>query len=153
MPYVQVIESYREFAERHGGQELNCNGMVVFADGASANADNGDIRYEPPCDPVELLRMKLTYWRQAVKVSERDISNTRKQYLTQGPPSNAVAWLNEIAAAVRRAREEVAKLEKELANHVVDDPGYQSRMFRIQNEQEQRLKAAQLLDQIASITI
>ena len=153
MPYVQVIESYREFAERHGGQELNCNGMVLFADGASANADNGDIRYEPPCNPVELLRMKLTYWRQAVKVSERDFSNTRNQYLTQGAPSNAVAWLNEVAAAVRRAREEVAKLQKELAEKATDDPGYQARQFRIHNEQEQRLKAAQLLDEIQSITI
>jgi hypothetical protein len=164
MPYVQVIESFREFAQRHGNQSLNCDGLIVFPDGASANADDGNYRSEPPADPVELLRMKLRFWRQAVKVSEKDFTSTRAQFVQQaqfamrygnlpGPGSDAVDYLNEIAAAVRRARDEVAKLEKELAENSGDDLEYRRRQFRIQHEQEEQRRAAQLLQEIESVVI
>ena len=77
MPYTVTIENWHEFVARHCGQQLNCDGLLIFADGASASADDSNLRSEPPRDPVELLRMKLRYWRQAVKTSERDFVNTR----------------------------------------------------------------------------
>ena len=70
-----------------------------------------------------------------------------------GPGPDAVDYLNEIAAAVRRARDEVAKLENELAEIAARDPEHRARQFRIQYEQEDRARAAELLHDIESVTI
>jgi hypothetical protein len=143
---------------------LNCDGLILFADGASASVDDANLREEPPRDPVELLRMRVRYWRQAVKVSERDFASTRADFARQaalccrysnlpGPGPDAVGYLNEIAAAVRRARDEVAKLEKELAAATADDPTIERRRLIAQYEQEDRARAAELLQSIESVTI
>jgi hypothetical protein len=61
--------------------------------------------------------------------------------------------LYKLRDAVAFCREKAAELEKELASHAADDPGYHTRQFRAHREQEERLAAAALVAEIASITI
>ena len=158
------IETFREFAQRHGGQQLNVGGQLVFADGASCGDDGESIRSEPPRDSIELIIAKLAYWRQAVRVSEKDFVQTKSNFAQQAAlalrygnlPSVSqynINYLNEIAAAVRRARDEVGKLETELDTLTADAPERHARQFRIQQEQESQAVAAQLLHQIENISI
>jgi hypothetical protein len=163
MPYTITIESYREFIERHNGRALRCDGQLLFADGASCS-DDGECRQEPPRDPVELIRVKLRYWREAVKRSTADFEALRSECSRQaelaarysnlpGPPNAALSDLHKLKDAVTFCRDEVAKLEEEWAKKTADDPDRLRRQFRERYEKEQQAAAGALLSEIASITI
>ena len=163
MPYTVIVESYREFVERHHGRALRCDGRLLFADGASCN-DDGESRQEPPTHPVELIRVQLRYWREAVKRSTADFDSLRGECSRQaelaarysnlpGPSNAALADLHKLRDAVGFCRDEVAKLEKQLAEKVGPDPEVQRQRFREQYEREQQATAATVLAEIASINI
>ena len=161
--YTITIESYREFSQRHGNRPLAVGNEMLFADGAACSSEDADRRQEPPHDPVELIRVKLRYWREAVKRAEYDFDSAKTDFARQaalaaryanlpGPP-HAKAELNRIAEAVRFCRDQVAKLEAELAEKTVADPLAAAMKFRIENELEEQRRAAELLHEIESVTI
>jgi hypothetical protein len=161
--YTITIESYREFADRHGNRPLNVAGQLLFADGASCLRD-GEGRQEPPRDAAELVRVKLRYWREAVKRSTADFDSLKSECARQaelatrysnlpGPSNAALADLHWLKGAVEFARKTVAELEKELAAKAGADPESQRRRFREQYERDEQARAAALLGEIASITI
>ena len=163
MPYTVVVESYREFAERHGNRPLNVAGRLLFADGASTT-DDGECRQEPPRDPVELIRVQLRYWRDAVRRSTADFAALKSECARMaelatrysnlpGPSNTALADLHKLRDAVIYCREEVAKLEKELAAKGGADPDHLRRQWREKYEREQQAAAASVLGEIASINI
>jgi len=163
MPYTITIESSREFIERHHGRALRCDGRLLFADAASCS-DDGENREEPPPHPVELTRVKLRYWREAVKRSTADFNALRSQCQQQGelasrfsnlpgPSNEMLSDLHKLQQAVFFCREKVAELEKELSEKVGPDPEVQRRRFREQYERDEQARAAALLGEIASITI
>jgi len=164
MPYTITIESYYEFAQRHGNRPLNCGSVTLFADGAMVSPHDDRDRQEPPADPVENLRLRLQYWRQAVKRSSADFEALRGQCSQQaelaarysnlpGPPNEAMADLHKLRSAVLLCREKVDELEREIAAKVGSDPERKRLQFRVQYEREQQAAAAALLGEIASINI
>jgi hypothetical protein len=164
MPYTVIVESYREFAERHGNRPLNCGSMNLFADGAMVNPNDDRDRQEPPRGPVELVRVKLRYWREAVRRSTADFETLRSQCSRQaelaarysnlpGPANGALADLHKLRDAVAFCREKVAELDKELEAKTTDDPGRLRQQACEQYERDEQARAAALLGEIASITI
>jgi hypothetical protein len=163
MPYTVVIENYHEFAQRHGNRPLNVAGRLLFYDGASC-LDDGEGHQEPPTHPVENLRQRLAYWREAVRRSSADFESLRAECSRQaelaaryanlpGPPNAALSDLHKLRDAVTFCRDEVAKLEEEWAKKTADNPDRLRRQFREQYEREQQARAGALLSEIASLTI
>ena len=163
MPFSILIESYREFAERHGNRPLNVAGRLAFFDGATSSTD-GESRMEPPTHPVENLRCRLQYWRTAVARASEDFYSLRGQcqqaaelasrYSNLPGPSNLMlADLHKLQAAVAYCRAEVAKLEAELAAKAANHPDHQRLQFRQQQERSQQAAAAAVLGEISSINI
>ncbi len=163
MPFTVTVESYHEFARRHGNRPLGCDGRLLFADGASCS-DDGELREEPPRNPVELIRVQLRYWRQAVRRSTADFEALRSQCSRQaematryanlpGPSNGALADLHKLRDAVLFCRTKVAELEKALAEKTANDPDRLRRQDIIRYEREQQAAAAALVGEIASISI
>lgn len=164
MPYTITIESYQEFSARHGNRPLRCGNVLLFADGAMCNPDDGNLREEPPRDPVESLHRQLRYWREAVRRSTADFTTLRGQCSQQaqlasrysnlpGPSNEALADLHKLQSAVMFCREKVAELEKALADKAVADPESHRQQCREQYDREDRARAAQLIHEIQSITL
>jgi hypothetical protein len=164
MPYTVTIESYREFAARHGNKPLQVGNRLLFADGAAVVADDESIREEPPADPAENLRQRLAYWRAAVRRATLDFDELKSYCSRQaelatrysnlpGPPNAALSDLHKLRDAVGFCRDEVAKLEKQLAERTVSDPDRLRRQHLEEYERQQQAAAATVLAEIASINI
>lgn len=163
MPYTIVVESFREFSEKHGARPLRGGNRLLFADGASC-LDDGEGRQEPPRDAVENLRCRLAYWREAVRRSTADFDSLKSECARQaelasrysnlpGPPNAALADLHKLRDAVTYCREEVAKLEKELAERAAENPDRLRRQQLEEYERNQQAAAATVLAEIASINL
>jgi hypothetical protein len=161
--YTITIESYREFADRHGNRPLNVAGQLLFADGASC-LDDGEGRQEPPRDPVENLRLRLRYWKAAIKRSESDFAAVKGECSRQaelaaryanlpGPSNAAIADLHKLRDAVAYCRTEAAKLQTQLVEKTINDPDRLRRRTREEYERQQQTAAATVLAEIASINI
>lgn len=73
MPQTIVIEQFGEFQTRHGGRGLQVRSKdvlkefpegktrFIFPDGATCYAENGDMRWEPPTDPIQNARFRRAY--------------------------------------------------------------------------------------------
>lgn len=164
MAYSILIESWHEFHEKHGGRPLSVGGRLVYADGASVHPDDRDHRAAPPSDPIELVRVKLRYWQEAVRRSTADFHALRGRCSQQaelcsrygnlpGPSNEALSSLHRLKDAVQFCREKVSELEKELASKVGTDPAADRRKFMVEQELQQRSRAAELAHEISSITI
>ena len=165
MPRTITIESYDEFALRHGNDALLIDkaGLIVFSDGASVSINDADVRMEPPLDPLQLTQMKVAYFREAVKAATEDFNRQRKLFGDMasmasrydnlpGPPDNAKEILESMANVVHVLQGRVAELEAQLA---VDEPDEE--IARVQAYREQlaanRTRASEQLRDIQSVNV
>jgi hypothetical protein len=174
--YAVMIESYEEFKKRNSGTvqidghqvatgPLPFGGEFVFSTGARVDASNEAARQEaPPAGTIESIAAKLLYWRCALRVSESDFANLRREawkaaemssrYANLPGPSRAMLdGLPVLQKMVFHARGQVAQLEKELADRTAADPAVQRRRFMEANEVREQTAASQLMAEIESITI
>jgi hypothetical protein len=159
-----IIESFQEFAERHGNSGLACGktGLLVWPDGASALQDDADTRSEPPDDPQELLVMQRRYFREALRRAEAEFQRAQQDFAESaalasrysnlpGPPVDAPQILKQLAGRVRLRRAQLAVIEKELVEspspETLRTQAYQQRLA------EERTTAGKLLHEIQNVTV
>ena len=121
-----TIESFDEFAARHGGSPVEVRNQFIFADGATCRSEYGDARAEPPADPASLLALQREYHRATAERAEATFYDARSRFSEQASlaarysnlpsaPEDAPEILNNLKQAVHRERAELARIESELA--------------------------------------
>ena len=164
MPRTIIVESYQEFAQRHGndGLSIGKTGWILFSDGASVLQSDGDFREEPPTDPRELLILRRDYFREALKCAEKDFHRTQTAFADQAAlasrsasipsaPSNAAEILRDLAKVVFGIRGELERIGQQLHS---DPMAEERRAIEYRKEcDRQKANAAVLLSQIQVIGI
>jgi len=157
MPYV---ESYDEFAARHGGRDagVRCANEMIFPDGAVAvdSAGFGPILREPPTDRWENLAMR----RRMKTLLDRAENEFRRHkqaavhatglatnYANVPIPSDAPERLRLLAAEVARLRKAFAELEAEWE----ESPRRQFERAYAREQAEKAALAARVQAEILSI--
>lgn len=165
MAYTVIIESFKEFTQRHGDDGLLIDeiGAIVFSDGASVAFDDADRRDEPPDNPKSLLELKRLYHREATKRAEQDFYGTRKQFVDMaaaaaryanplpGPPADAVQILAELAEHARQCRAQLADIDRQL-KEMAPPEDKQARAYQERRQREHRANA-ELLHQIQFVNL
>lgn len=157
MPML-MIESWEEFAARHGGNSIEDNGRILFADGAMT--DTRDMmRWEPPTDPTKRLKNQKWYWQAMVERAEVAFNNAKNDCENRahwhargagpGLTANDAAVLKELKNKVTTLRRSLAKIVKQLA----DTPEEQMRRRMAENEALIRQQQSQLLGEIRAIEL
>jgi hypothetical protein len=125
-----VIESFEEFAERHGGKraQVLVDGKRYFADGASCDEEFRQ-RWEPSTDPQSNAEQRKRYLTLKLKDEERLFNNFKRECLQQAkhaaaypgscpPPSEqAIASLQAGKERIERLREQLDEVDNELAEY------------------------------------
>ena len=160
MPRTIVIDSYQEFADRHGGSPVQVENIFLFPDGASVNGDDRDDRREPPADPTERLRARRDYVAahldrtidnfQSLKAHCHEQASLAARYTNlPGPPVDAPKELRRLAALAEKYREELAEIDAQLA----ETPEAQRQRELDALRAEQNARQAQLMAEIKGIEI
>lgn len=159
-----IVEDFREFTQRHGGNGLRCGrtGVIVFSDGASVQAENADMRDEPPDDHRELLKVRRLYYKEAVKLAEQEFHSTQQHFCEAaavasrydnlpGPPADAAEILETLAQTVREHRETLAEIERQL----VERPSAETKAAMFYQEQlaQSRARAGEQLRTLQNVNI
>lgn len=123
MPMI-LIESYEEFAQRHGNDAIDLEHRFLFSDGAQCDR-NGDQRREPPDNRTALLRLQERYWQHRTKQAENDFLAFRGRINQQlsfavnnpdlpVPGDEAVEHLKRLRAEAQRLRAMLDSVESRL---------------------------------------
>lgn len=175
MAYQILVEQYFEFLKRHSGTveidgtnvstgPLAVNGQLLFPTGAWVSADDEKFRAEAPRDPIELIKAKLRYWKAAAARSTSDFHRLKGDATRQASlclrfanlPGVSGAMLKEmrmLAAMVRRANEEVGRLQSELTELTKDDDAVRRRKLRDEIELREQGKAREVMAEVAAINL
>jgi len=154
-----VIETYREFAERHGNDPVDIGHRLLFGNGAMADHDGMRLQ-EPPGDPTERLKFRKLYVVEQVGRAEKKFHSLRKSFSEQAslakrfrnlpsPPEDAPQLLMAIKAEVERWREELREVNAQLA----ETPESQENKQREEMDRDQYQRVADLSQRINEITI
>jgi hypothetical protein len=117
-----IIETFPEFAERHGGRSsavLVDNNSWLFPDGATYNSGPFGSRREPPSDPDTLLAVRLQYVRRKLDLEEEAFlkfqSDCRFQaHWAKANPSSCAPPPPNAGEQLRAGKKRIAALRKEL---------------------------------------
>jgi hypothetical protein len=159
MPRTIIVETYHEFAARHGGNQALVDGWLVFPSGARVRAEDGDVREEPPEDPLALLQIKRAYEAAALEVAIEEFNKAKADFMEQAalsrayrnvppPPADAPNFLKQVKALIKQRRKTLKALDEQLAKF----PGPES-LERQQAEADRQARVANLRAAIAEITL
>jgi hypothetical protein len=160
MPTTIVIESYAEFAARHGGRPLKNGSTFIFPDGAMVSAADGNQRSEAPTDPYQLLKLKRDYCAAAVARASEEFHATRiafgeaaslslRYHNLPGAPPDAPKILADLRADWQECQAALVAVEEELAA-TPQAAANRQREADLQREHDRR---AQLLQAISQSTL
>ena len=81
-----VIETIDEFTARNGNDAIPIDrgARLLFSNGATMSAQDGQVRSEPPTDPTAKLRAKRLYIRTKLNQADKSFYQSRKALLDQG---------------------------------------------------------------------
>jgi hypothetical protein len=127
MPVTIAVESYEEFAERHGGRPILVANDFLFADGARVNRENTRLRAEPPPDDFARLRFRRRYYLAHLQAEERAFASFQNRcheraYLSSqfvnlpGVPDNAAEQLERGKKRIESLRAELEAVEAAILN-------------------------------------
>lgn len=146
MPQV-FVESYEEFALRHGNDAIDLEHRFLFSDGAQCDL-MGDQRRDPPENPTAVLRLQEFYWQTKTKRAEADFFAFRARVRQQlsfaqdnpdlpVPGDEAVEHLKRLRAEAQRVRGMLAGIESRLAD--TTDGQRRSREVAYETARQQQL--------------
>lgn len=120
MPF---IESGQEFHARQGGQCIEVEGFLLYANGARCSRD-GMERREPPEDPHEKARWVELYWERAVERAVERFRELKEQLAWAGkaaathgdgtPSVDQLDRVRELRAEVRRQQRRLSAARAEV---------------------------------------
>ncbi len=158
MPMI-LIESYEEFAQRHGNDAVDLEHRFLFSDGSQCDM-LGDQRREPPDNPIALLRLQHLYWSTRAKQAEADFFKFRSRVSQQlsfavdnpdlpVPGDEAVEHLKRLRAEAQRLRGMLASVEARLG----DTPYGQRRRLEVEHETARQSELAKRAADLAAISL
>lgn len=164
-----ILEMFNEFARRQGcpyivaGRQVSHRtgedvSRIVFENGA---VSDGYSHFEPPTEPRVLREMRLEYLRAKLKKEEKDFNEFKSYCMEQAtfhqefpktcppPPRDAAEQLSAGALRIHSLREQIATLEKEGKNPILEEK---------KREEEERLRQRyegfrSLCSQISNVSI
>lgn len=154
-----VIETYREFAERHGNDAVCVGQKLIFGDGAKCNCE-GNERTEPPTSPTALLKLRKMYVAEALKHARvrfqrtsqvlNDQCNMAVRYGSVPPPSpRDVEELERQRDSVTQLRAQLEEVEQQLER----TPEAIRRREREEDHRTTQAQAVSIAQQVRSITL
>ena len=158
---TRVVESYAEFAERHGSRPVLVGSRFVFSSGAYVDREDSNRRAEPSEDTFTRLALQRAYIVARLEKEEAAFfdfreSTARRLALAQEfpdsvrpPADNAVAQLEAGAKRIAGLREE---LEKVVAALDLTDEVVAGREVR-RREGERQAALSAMERQIANVTL
>ena len=158
MPLI-LIESFEEFAARHGGDFVKTRGLFLFPSGATCD-EEFSWSHSPPVDPTELLRSRREYVQEKLTRAVGNFRSLKNEVLEQGrlsatfanlpgPPDDAPQELQRLKAIVEKWREELQGIEVELEQ----TPEAISRRERQAEQEAKDRHLDQLMSQVVDIEI
>ena len=156
---VEIV-TFKEFAQRHGDDQIKINNRLVWSDGASCDIDLGSMRTEPPADPLTRLSVQKKYWTEREERATEKFNKVKSLCSEQAtlaykyrnlpaPDETSVAELKDLKNRVVKCRLSLAKIEKELEALGNDNPSH----VAAQLEQDRRSEISAIASGINSITL
>jgi len=157
------VEDYEEFSARHGGDSVAVNYRRYWPDGATSDAE-GTTRYEPPRDPIAVLRLRKVYAKEKVRQAEVDFASAQSSFTELArnaarysspmaplptPPANAAEILRSLKEPVKKWREQLAEIEAELSQ----TPNEVRRREMEQEAIERQRQVANVYSEITAINL
>ena len=154
----QTIESFEEFAARHGNEPITVEGgKKLYADGATAET-YAPIRTEPPIDKHKLLEARKRYLTAKMERLVGQFNSARAtwgapakwsfDHGTPGPPPNAKEILDAMRKDADATRQEVAEIDKQLAAPIAEHVERNAELDR-----KHRAELQQQFNEIAQSTL
>jgi len=123
-----TVETFREFAERHGGDAVEVGGRLLFPDGAQCGIDEGrgSFRQEPPEGKYSRLQLRREYVAAKLKRAEQNFHRYRADVSEQAalasryanlphPGEGVVEHLHHLKRIAQKYRRELARVDKALS--------------------------------------
>jgi hypothetical protein len=162
MPRTIVIEDFWEWEKRHGGKGYHIQASeilkdfpegrnrFVFPDGATCSAENADIRWEPPVDPIMNLRFRRAY--AAEVLSQLRLRFQRiAEAAHLNPSESGLQSVKEAKAAVINQRLVWTALDNEYTNLVSETPAAKQRVAQEKLNIERAAERTRLQEEIRQI--
>jgi hypothetical protein len=153
------IETPAEFANRHGGEGIYSEGVLLFADGASMENTAHGARWEPPTDPSVLAQAKLRYWESRLKRAKEGfyhlkegLMETARARAKDGLPPPGAAELRQLAEvekAIRKLQKRVAEARAE----VEQTPRGRENARKVKRHSESMQRGEQFVTQVNRIKV
>jgi hypothetical protein len=163
------IEDANEFAVRHGGDGLRIgtdSPLLLFSNGAAVESYDGNMRSEPPTNPLELLKRQRAYWREAVSRAEQAFNETKRAFLDRcalltryhstsapPPPKDAPRILADMANRVDECRKKLADIEQQAAAAYAQTDEGRAIAYAQQREAEDKQVISNVRHHISMISI
>ena len=114
-----MSEAIRDFHKRHGADQINVDGWLLWPNGAMREANAYGALIDPPADPWECAKKVLWYWTcrlkravadfDAAKANLRAVAAARMRDGGDPPDADQLKNLKALKAEVERVRAQHAK--------------------------------------------